>query len=109
MLALQLQGEVEQFDKELRPGLGALSADYEFAVGVERPARRNRLALLRRDHDRARQLGEHLAALLVGRGLLVLDGGPLGMAGHGISLRVARGTAGAGARRPSAPDGTRLR
>jgi hypothetical protein len=36
-------------------------------------------AFLRRDDDRARELREELAALRVGRALLVLDRGPLAM------------------------------
>src|SRR4029079_2931252 len=82
-------------------------------------------ALTRRDDDRAGELGEELAALLVRRGLLVLDGRPFGMARHGVPPgwcarrrpatprptppppRSAPGRRGAGGRRRSARDGTR--
>ena len=43
-------------------------------------------ALARGDLDRPGELREELAALGVGGALLVLDGGPFGVAGHGVIL-----------------------
>ncbi len=63
-------------------------------------------ALLRRDDDRARELREELAALGVGRALLVLDRRPLAMPGHSAPPSPAPGTARVLACRPSARGGT---
>src|SRR6266508_892330 len=49
--------------------------------------------LPRRDDDRARELREELAALLVRRALLVLDRAPLAMSRHATPLLPAPGTA----------------
>ena len=64
---------------------------------------------LRRDDDRARELREELAALRVGRALLVLDRRPLTVTRHTSPLRRVAGSARGRGCRPSARDGTRRR
>jgi hypothetical protein len=58
--------------------LGLLHGERERRVALDVAA-----AVLRGDGDRARELGEELAAAGVDDRLLVLDPGPLGMACHG--------------------------
>ena len=62
-------------------------------------------AVTRGDDQRARELREELAALLVRRALLVLDRAPLAMPGHSPPLGRGRETARARACRRSAPGG----
>src|SRR5207249_10617432 len=64
-----------------------------------------RPSLFRRDDDRARELREQLAALRIGRALLVLDRRPLAMPGHSLPPLPQPGTARARAYPPSAPGG----
>src|SRR5581483_7396279 len=93
-------------DVVLRHGVRARLLDrvLEREVGARITA-----ALLRRDDDRARELREELAALRVGRALLVLDRRPLAMPGHSSPpVRDSERARGYACRR-SAPDGKRGR
>ena len=63
----------------IEASLGLLDGERERRVALDVAA-----ALLRRDRDRARELGEQLAAARVDDRLLVLDPRPFGVTGHGL-------------------------
>ena len=82
--------------------LGLLHREPEPRVALDVAA-----ALLRRDRDGARELGEQLAATGVDDRLLVLDPRPFRVTGHGVEVSSARDRSTSAARARPSPRGRR--